>query len=136
MTEPNVEERVAALLATALDVGLPNKVAEWQASLRERVITPEMRAVFVAMGWLVPDGEPMEATMAPTPSKPAGGPTEPVDLDLTTVNGNVFAVIAAVSRALRRAGATPEYVTAVKADMMSADYDHALQVAIRETSAD
>lgn len=52
--EPNVEPRVAAMLDAALDVGLPIKVAAWRASLQELFITPEMRAVFVALGWLVP----------------------------------------------------------------------------------
>jgi len=41
--------------------------------------------------------------------------------------------MATVSRGLKRNGAPPEYVKSVMDDMMSGDYDHLLQVAIRYT---
>lgn len=65
-----------------------------------------------------------------------GAPTEPVILDLTEVDGNAFSVIGAVAQALRRAGASKEYVQSIRQEMMSGDYDHVLQVAIREIDFD
>lgn len=57
----------------------------------------------------------------------------PGELELTTVNGNAFAVMGAVRRALIKAGNDSEVADAVIDEMMSGDYDHLLQVAIAVT---
>ena len=61
-----------------------------------------------------------------------GAPTEPVILDLTSVDGNAFSIMAAVAKALRKAGASTQYIDAIRTEMITSDYDHLLQVAIRE----
>jgi hypothetical protein len=54
-------------------------------------------------------------------------------LDLTTVDGNAFAIIGAVRRALTKAGNEPAAVAAVIADMTSGNYDHLVAVAASVT---
>jgi hypothetical protein len=52
-----------------------------------------------------------------------------VSVQLTGEDGNAFAIIGAVAKALRRAGhadAVPEF----QAEAMSGDYDHLLQTAM------
>lgn len=65
---------------------------------------------------------------------PAG--LRPGRLDLTTVDGNAFAVIGAVARALRRQGNTQEVVDQFRRDAMSGDYDHVLACAMAYTIHD
>ena len=54
----------------------------------------------------------------------------PADLDLVGIDGNAFAIIGAVQRALRKAGNTPETIKAVVDAMTDGDYDHLLRVAM------
>lgn len=61
-----------------------------------------------------------------------GAPTDVVDCPLIGEDGNGFFIVGRLRQALRKAGASKEYVEAVSADMMSGDYDHLLQVALRE----
>lgn len=65
----------------------------------------------------------------------AGAPTAPLDLPLLGRDGNAFLIIGRLRAALKRAGASPEYIEAVTADATSGDYDHVLQVAMREIEA-
>ena len=58
----------------------------------------------------------------------------PADIDLAEVDGNAFAIIGAVSRALRRAGNDKSVVDTFAAEAMSGNYDHVLQTAIAYTS--
>jgi hypothetical protein len=57
----------------------------------------------------------------------------PGELDLVGTDGNAFAVIGNVTKALYRAGNSPEIVNAVIDEMMSGDYDHLLAVALEVT---
>ena len=50
---------------------------------------------------------------------------------LTGENGNVFAIMGRITRALRKAGWGHRAVELVMEDMRSSDYDHALRVALR-----
>lgn len=61
-----------------------------------------------------------------------GGPTAAVKGDLARTDGNAFAVMGFVRRALRDAGATPAYVTGIVNEMSGGDYDNLLQIALRE----
>jgi len=47
-------------------------------------------------------------------------------------NGNAFVIMGLCRRAAKRAGWAKEHIDAVMADMKSGDYDHLLQVAMRE----
>jgi hypothetical protein len=49
------------------------------------------------------------------------------EVQLSGTNGNAFALIGTVARALRRAGNTREVVAAFRTEAMSGDYDHVLQ---------
>lgn len=57
----------------------------------------------------------------------------PGELDLVGTDGNAFAVIGNVTKALKRAGNSPEIVNAVRDEMMSGDYNHLLAVALEVT---
>ena len=59
----------------------------------------------------------------------------PGELNLVGVDGNAFAIMGAVNRALKRAGNTPEDVAAVIHEMQSDDYNHLLQIAMTVTSS-
>lgn len=50
---------------------------------------------------------------------------------LTGKNGNAFAVLGEVSKALRRAGASDEYVKQFMDEATSGDYDHLLVTAMQ-----
>jgi alkylhydroperoxidase family enzyme len=52
------------------------------------------------------------------------------EVQLTGSDGNAFAVMGAVSKALRRAGNDPEVIAAFRAEATSGDYDHVLQTAM------
>lgn len=54
-----------------------------------------------------------------------------IEVQLTGRDGNAFAIIAAVTAALKRAGISESEIDGVSQDMMSGDYDHLLQVAMR-----
>ena len=51
---------------------------------------------------------------------------------LTGADGNAFNIMGLCQRAARKAGWTKERIDAVMGDMRSGDYDHLLQVAMRE----
>jgi hypothetical protein len=52
-----------------------------------------------------------------------------IDVQLSGNDGNAFAVMASVSKALRNAGATPEELSQYQQESMSGDYDNLLRVA-------
>lgn len=58
----------------------------------------------------------------------------PADVELDGLDGNAMVVIGAVTRGLRRAGNSPEVISAFANEAMSGDYDHVLQTAIAYTS--
>ncbi len=60
------------------------------------------------------------------------GPKYPnIEVQLTGTDGNAFAIMGAVSKALRRAGVSDEEITAYREESMSGDYDNLLQTAMR-----
>ena len=60
-----------------------------------------------------------------------GRPAEPPGSDcLVGVDGNVFSIIGAASKLLRRAGASSGFVAAFRAEATSGTYDHAIAAAI------
>lgn len=52
-------------------------------------------------------------------------------VQLTGTDGNAFAILGKVTTALRRAGASPEYVKQFTAEATAGDYDHLLATAMR-----
>jgi hypothetical protein len=60
----------------------------------------------------------------------------PVKVVLTGTDGNAFAIMAKVSRALKDAGATPEEVKQYQNESMSGDYNHLLQTAMSWVEVD
>ena len=54
--------------------------------------------------------------------------TKPI-VKLTGTDGNAFAVMGAVSKAMRKVGWSEEEMRDVMNEMMSGDYDHLLSVA-------
>jgi ribosomal protein S9 len=52
-----------------------------------------------------------------------------VTVQLTGEDGNAFAIMAAVSKALRKAGASKEEISQYTMDSMSGDYDNLLRTA-------
>jgi len=59
------------------------------------------------------------------------GPTEKPTVRLTEVDGNSFAILGAVKRALTRAGADKEYISKYLKEAMAADYDNLLVVSMK-----
>jgi len=57
-------------------------------------------------------------------------PKTDVTVKLTGENGNAFAILGKVNKALRRAG-YPEQAKAYMDEAMSGDYDHLLQVTMQ-----
>ena len=53
-----------------------------------------------------------------------------IEVQLTDNDGNAFAIMGQVSRALRNAGATPEEIKQYQSESMSGDYDNLLRVAM------
>jgi len=53
-----------------------------------------------------------------------------IEVQLTGNDGNAFAVMAQVTKALRNAGATPEELSQYQQESMSGDYDNLLRVAM------
>jgi hypothetical protein len=54
-----------------------------------------------------------------------------VEVQLVGNDGNAFAILGTVSKALRRAGVSAEEVSDFNAEATSGDYDHLLQTAMR-----
>lgn len=52
-----------------------------------------------------------------------------VEVQLSGNDGNAFAIMAQVNRALKQAGATPEELSQYQQESMSGDYDNLLRVA-------
>ena len=50
-----------------------------------------------------------------------------IDVQLSGEDGNAFAIMAAVSRAMRRGGCSKEDIDTYTCEAMSGDYDHLLQ---------
>ena len=59
---------------------------------------------------------------------------EEVEVRLTGEDGNAYAIIGNVSRALKRSGVSAEEVTAFQDEAMSGDYDNVLRTAMRWVS--
>jgi len=57
-------------------------------------------------------------------------PKYDIEVQLSGNDGNAFAIMAAVRRALKTAGATPEELSQYQEESMSGDYDHLLRVAM------
>lgn len=55
-------------------------------------------------------------------------PRHNVDVDLSNVDGNAFAIMGAVTTAMKSAGIEREHIDAYRNDAMSGDYDHLLRV--------
>lgn len=53
-----------------------------------------------------------------------------VEVDLTTIDGNAFAIMGAVQRKLKQAGASKEELDQYLAESMSGDYDHLIRTAM------
>jgi ribosomal protein S9 len=53
-----------------------------------------------------------------------------ITVQLTGNDGNAFAIMAAVKKAIVTAGATPQQVTQYTMDSMSGDYDNLLRTAM------
>lgn len=56
-----------------------------------------------------------------------GRPYRPTtSTDLVSTDGNAFMVIGHTQALLRRAGASPDYIAAMRTEAMSGDYDHVI----------
>jgi hypothetical protein len=53
-----------------------------------------------------------------------------VEVQLSGEDGNAFAIIGRVTKALRRAGVPPEEIEQYRSESMSGDYDHVVQTAM------
>jgi hypothetical protein len=53
-----------------------------------------------------------------------------IEVDLVGQDGNAFAIMGRVSKALRRAGVTEEEIALYLEESRSGDYDHLLQTAL------
>jgi menaquinone-dependent protoporphyrinogen IX oxidase len=54
-----------------------------------------------------------------------------IPVQLTGTDGNAFAIIGAVQRALREEGVPADVIATFSAEAMSGDYDHVLVTAMR-----
>jgi len=59
-----------------------------------------------------------------------------VTVQLCGTDGNAFAIIGAVAKAMRRAGLPQENISQFQAEAMSGDYDHLLQTAMKTVSVE
>lgn len=50
-----------------------------------------------------------------------------MEIDLSTIDGNAYAIMGAAQRVLKRAGATPEELSEYLEESMSGDYEHLIQ---------
>lgn len=58
-------------------------------------------------------------------------PRYDIEVQLTGEDGNAFAIIGKVARALRRAGVAPAEIETYKKESMSGDYDNLLMTAMK-----
>jgi hypothetical protein len=54
-----------------------------------------------------------------------------IEVNLTGNDGNAFAVMGAVTKAMKRGGISKEEVDAFRKEAMSGDYDHLLQTCMK-----
>lgn len=54
-----------------------------------------------------------------------------ITVALTEIDGNIFCIIGAVSKALRKADVSPDEISEFRADAMSGDYNNALRACMR-----
>ena len=54
-----------------------------------------------------------------------------IDVQLTGIDGNAFAIMGAVSKALRENDVSKELIDKFQDECMSGDYDHLLQVCMQ-----
>ena len=54
-----------------------------------------------------------------------------VEVQLSGNDGNAFAILGAVAKAMKRAGLSKEDINEFQADAQSGDYDHLLQTAMK-----
>jgi hypothetical protein len=47
-----------------------------------------------------------------------------MEIDLSTIDGNAYAIMGAAQRVLKRAGATPEEISQYLEESMSGDYEN------------
>lgn len=86
-------------------------------------------------GWTEADRVPRDAVVvAIVEHHDATGPR--YDIDVTPADGNVFSIMGATRKALRRAGASQAELDEYTAEVTSGDYDHALQVTMRWVNLD
>ena len=57
-----------------------------------------------------------------------------VEVQLSGNDGNAFAILGAVAKAMKRAGLSKEDVNEFQSEAMSGDYDHLLQTAMKTVS--
>ena len=58
-------------------------------------------------------------------------PTNKPTVSLTGQDGNAFAILGIISKALRKAGADQEYIDQYQHESTLGDYDHLLQTAMK-----
>lgn len=75
----------------------------------------------------------MEAIMVPEEGRPRYAPGSEL---LVGVDGNAFAIMAAVRRWLRDAEASREFIDAYTKEAMAGDYDHLLQASMAYLEAE
>jgi hypothetical protein len=82
--------------------------------------------------------ESKEATMAQITVPTAGRPTTQLDSAdvLIGIDGNAFVIMGTVKAALRRAGASPDYISAYISAATSGDYDNVLATSMAYLDAD
>jgi ABC-type transporter Mla MlaB component len=56
---------------------------------------------------------------------------QPITLDLTTIDGNAFAILSAFKRQAKKEGWTLEEINEVLKEAMSGDYNHLLQTIMK-----
>ena len=57
-----------------------------------------------------------------------------ITLDLTSIDGNAFALLSAFKKQAKREGWTPEEIDSVIKEATAEDYDNLLKVLIRHTT--
>jgi len=56
------------------------------------------------------------------------------DIEVAPIDGNAYSIMGAVSKAMRRAGASDEVIKKYQDDSRSGDYDHLIQVAMKHVN--
>lgn len=105
----------------------PRDLKSWVDGINEMVKTAE--AVLTKSGFIIinDEGESMASKTIRFPN---------ATVDLTRIDGNAFAILGAVQRALRKAGATKEQQDEFMREATSGDYDNLLQTVMRWVETD